>query len=84
MYLDKLLATTNMRCLTPERALSGQATFLAANLYAKSVFGEDALANISLEVSESGPVSGHIRIRTRSQGMALSLGDKINLSQKNW
>ncbi|XP_065179179.1 coatomer subunit beta-like [Sycon ciliatum] len=84
IYLEKLLSTTNMRCLTPDRALSGQATFLAANLYAKSVFGEDALANISLEVNGTGPVSGHLRIRTRTQGMALSLGDKINLSQKNW
>ena len=25
---------------------------------------------------------GHIRIRAKSQGMALSLGDKINSSQK--
>ena len=25
---------------------------------------------------------GHIRIRAKSQGMALSLGDKINTSQK--
>jgi coatomer subunit beta len=28
-------------------------------------------------------VSGHIRIRAKSQGMALSLGDKINTSQKS-
>ena len=27
-------------------------------------------------------VTGHIRIRAKSQGMALSLGDKINTSQK--
>ena len=27
-------------------------------------------------------VTGHIRIRAKSQGMALSLGDKINNSQK--
>ena len=27
-------------------------------------------------------VPGHIRIRAKSQGMALSLGDKINSSQK--
>ena len=27
--------------------------------------------------------AGHIRIRAKSQGMALSLGDKINTSQKS-
>ena len=59
---------------------------MAANLYARSIFGEDALANVSIEKSSTSspemPVCGHIRIRAKSQGMALSLGDKINLSQK--
>jgi len=58
---------------------------MAANLYARSIFGEDALANLSiekpLETSDS-PVTGHIRIRAKSQGMAISLGDKINKVQK--
>ncbi|KAJ8031969.1 Coatomer subunit beta [Holothuria leucospilota] len=85
-YLRHLLKCTNMRCLTPEKAISGECGFLAANLYARSIFGEDALANVSIELpSESNPdapVCGHVRIRAKSQGMALSLGDKINLSQK--
>jgi len=82
-YLDHILKCTNMRCLTPKQALEGDCGFLAANLYAKSVFGEDALANISIEkMSDSGALSGHIRIRAKSQGMALSLGDKITHSQK--
>lgn len=111
---------------------------MAANLYARSIFGEDALANVSIEkpihLGPDAPVNGHIRIRAKSQvglkccintycclpprvkalgefhkilsflkrissyvfgipifksisllfpqGMALSLGDKINLSQK--
>ena len=127
----------------PLQALSGECGFLAANLYARSIFGEDALANVSIEkpLGSSKPVQGHIRIRaktqvctghaqydvtnvlikccmhlfvfacsppppppppppyththththqldhthyihTHAQGMALSLGDKINLSQK--
>ena len=45
-YLDHILTCTNMRCLTPKQALEGDCGFLAANMYAKSVFGEDALANI--------------------------------------
>jgi len=80
---------------------------MAANLYAKSIFGEDALANVSLEKNMAKPdapvtginitdhwtqlnflkhkyllLTGHIRIRAKSQGMALSLGDKINSTQK--
>ncbi|EDO34974.1 predicted protein [Nematostella vectensis] len=84
-YLGHLIASTNMLCLTPEKALAGSCGFLAANLYAKSIFGEDALANVSIEKpygQPDAPVVGHVRIRAKSQGMALSLGDKINLSQK--
>jgi len=58
---------------------------MAANMYAKSIFGEDALANLSIEKplnKPDAPVVGHIRIRAKSQGMALSLGDKINSAQK--
>ncbi|KAF7281578.1 coatomer subunit beta [Rhynchophorus ferrugineus] len=84
-YLKHLIKSTNMKCLTPEKALSGQCGFMAANMYAKSIFGEDALANLSIEKpfnKPDAPVQGHIRIRAKSQGMALSLGDKINSSQK--
>lgn len=107
-YLKHLLKSTNMKCLTPEKALSGQCGFMAANMYARSIFGEDALANLSIEKSlddPNGVVTGHIRIRAKSQvisffslcystgskiiqpmnlfqGMALSLGDKINATQK--
>ncbi|CAH2063883.1 unnamed protein product, partial [Iphiclides podalirius] len=85
-YLDHLLASTNMKCLTPDKALSGQCGFLAANLYARSIFGEDALANVSVETPphrHAAPVVGHVRIRAKTQGMALSLGDKINMMQKS-
>jgi hypothetical protein len=43
---------------------------LAANLYARSVFGEDALVNISVERKDEGDVklSGYIRIRSKTQG----------------
>ncbi|TPX35212.1 hypothetical protein SmJEL517_g02342 [Synchytrium microbalum] len=80
-YLDHVMKCTNMACLTPEHALSGECGFLAANMYAKSIFGEDALANICLE-KQGDTVTGHIRIRSKTQGIALSLGDKITLSQK--
>lgn len=79
-YLDFVLKVTNMKSLTPNQA--GDCGFLSANLYAQSIFGEDALANVCLEETD-GVVSGHIRIRSKTQGIALSLGEKISLSQKH-
>ncbi|KAL9610549.1 MAG: hypothetical protein Q9167_004761 [Letrouitia subvulpina] len=74
-FLSQLMASTNMTCLTPEASMKGDCQFLSANLYARSVFGEDALANLSIErEGEDGPVTGFVRIRSRSQGLALSLG----------
>merc|ERR1712216_4828 len=81
-YLDHVVKSTNMRCLTPESALDGECGFLAANLYAKSVFGEDALVNVSVEKDKDGKLGGYIRIRSKTQGIALSLGDKITLKQR--
>ena len=34
-FLQHIVASTNMRCLTPPAALDGDCGFLAANLYAK-------------------------------------------------
>ncbi|KAJ5975957.1 hypothetical protein N7481_009664 [Penicillium waksmanii] len=74
-FLKQLMESTNMACLTPEASLKGDCRFLSANLYARSVFGEDALANLSIEKEgDDGPVTGFVRIRSRSQGLALSLG----------
>ncbi|TVU22708.1 hypothetical protein EJB05_32425 [Eragrostis curvula] len=81
-FLDHIIKSTNMKCLTPPSALDGECGFIAANLYAKSVFGEDALVNISIEKQHDGKLSGYIRIRSKTQGIALSLGDKITLKQK--
>ncbi|XWS17908.1 hypothetical protein CRYUN_Cryun33cG0109000 [Craigia yunnanensis] len=81
-FLNHMIKSTNMKCLTAPSALDGECGFLAANLYAKSVFGEDALVNVSVEKQGDGKLSGYIRIRSKTQGIALSLGDKITLKQK--
>ncbi|CAD5186231.1 unnamed protein product [Musa acuminata subsp. malaccensis] len=81
-FLNHIIKSTNMKCLTPPSAVDGECGFLAANLYAKSVFGEDALVNVSVEKQADGKLSGYIRIRSKTQGIALSLGDKITLKQK--
>ncbi|THY10158.1 Coatomer, beta subunit [Aureobasidium pullulans] len=79
-FLKGLMKVTNMSCLTPDASLSGDCQFLSANLYARSVFGEDALANLSVE-QEDDNVTGFVRIRSRSQGLALSLGSLKGLSK---
>ncbi|CAH2069669.1 unnamed protein product, partial [Thlaspi arvense] len=81
-FLDHIIKSTNMKCLTPTSVLEGECGFLSANLYAKSVFGEDALVNVSIEKQTDEKLSGYIRIRSKTQGIALSLGDKITLKQK--
>lgn len=81
-FLQHIVSATNMKCLTPPSQLEGECGFLAANLYAKSVFGEDALVNVSVEKQPDGKLGGYIRIRSKTQGIALSLGDKITLKQK--
>ncbi|KAI4761666.1 Coatomer, beta subunit [Aureobasidium sp. EXF-3400] len=81
-FLKGLMKVTNMSCLTPDASLSGDCQFLSANLYARSVFGEDALANLSVEQEgDDGPVTGFVRIRSRSQGLALSLGSLKGLNK---
>lgn len=80
-YLDALLKCTNMNNLTPG-AIIGDCQFLSANLYSKSTFGEDALANLCIEKSVDGPIVGHVRIRSKGQGLALSLGDKVSTVDK--
>ena len=95
------MKATNMSCLTPEGALSGDCDFLSANMYARSLFGEyhillqmlgillivpsgeDALANLSVERTEAGTITGHVRIRSKTQGIALSLGDRITMGKSS-
>lgn len=81
-YLEYICGATHMNCLTNDAALLGDCEFLSANLYAKSSFGEDALANLSLE-KRDGKVSGFFRIRSKAQGIAAALGEKVHKLQQN-
>jgi coatomer subunit beta len=62
--------------------LINSSSYVAVNLYAKSIFGEDALANVSIEKKSEGKLAGSIRIRSRTQGIALSLGDRVTVTQR--
>ena len=50
-----------------------------AGLDSPAELGEDALANLSVERTEAGTITGHVRIRSKTQGIALSLGDRITM-----
>lgn len=82
-FLAYLMKNTNMACLTTSALGDGEdedqdeCQFLSANLHARSTFGEDALANLSIEKDSSGKITGHVRIRSKGQGLALSLGDRV-------
>jgi len=79
-YLQFIADTVNMEVLTPEEALEGDCEFLSANLYAKSSFGEDALANLSIELRDN-KINGFFRIRSKCQGIAAALGERIHKIQ---
>ncbi|VEU20111.1 DEKNAAC100922 [Brettanomyces naardenensis] len=83
VYLNQLLDGTNMKNLTPGAVIGEECQFLSANLYSRSTFGEDALANLCIEKSSDGPIVGHVRIRSKGQGLALSLGDKVAAIARN-
>ena len=51
-YLSHVMKVTNMSCLTPEGALSGDCDFLSANMYARSLFGTYRLATVVMLVSQ--------------------------------
>lgn len=83
-YLDALTEGTNMGILTPTEALGEKdCRFLSCNLYAKSSFGEDALANLCIERDPGTEnIVGYVRIRSKGQGLALSLGDRVAMISK--
>jgi len=79
-YVERIAELTNMKTLEdfPEEDCG----YLSVSLYAKSVFGEGALANVSLESNEEGRLEGQVRIRCKTQAIALGLGEKVHSRQR--
>ena len=75
-FVKKIAKKANMQILTPEGIRRCSEDFLVCNLYAKSKFNEDALMNISAEKGTSG-ITGNVRIRAKTEGMAKCLGHRI-------
>jgi coatomer subunit beta len=94
-FLKYILAQGHLTCITPnvfiqkqQQQQQGKAedaskenipAFLACNLYAKSIFDEEILANLCLEINQnSKQITGHLRLRSKTQGLAVAFGDKLN------
>jgi len=67
---------------------SSASSFLVANFYTKSKFEEDCLLNMSIErvnmAGAQGPksetkITGLIRLRAKTEGMALCVGEKCKM-----
>lgn len=88
-YLYKLCEYTNMEILNKNDVIVDDENyennrFLSCNLFAKSSFGEEVLANVCIEkLPENGEIVGNVRIRSEGQGLALSLGERIAMVAKN-
>lgn len=61
----------------------GSSEYISCNLFARTVFGDDALANVSVERdAATGMISGVVRIRSNAQTLAFGIGEKLTLLQK--
>ena len=74
---------TNMRLLTPDAVLERNREAVVAKMYGRSVFGDKALLNVSLErTSKIKRVLGFVRVRSKSQCIALALGERVQANQR--
>lgn len=64
-YLEHILKVTNMNCLTPKKALEGDCGFLAANLYARSIFGTASPSFVRMSEHHAILTSALARLQAR-------------------
>jgi coatomer subunit beta len=78
-YVENFARALNVKVMTPISEQDEASGFLVCNLYTKSKFEEDCLLNMSIEKPQSAEGSriiGLIRVRAKTEGMALCIGEK--------
>jgi coatomer subunit beta len=78
-YVDYFAQALNVKVMTAISEQDEQSGFLVCNLYTKSKFEEDCLINMSIEKvqgPDGGRITGLIRVRAKTEGMALCIGEK--------
>lgn len=94
-YVEHFAKSLNVSIMTKldEQDKRAAGNFLVANLYTKSKFEEDCLLNMSIEKVNYNPqregqqqaakqevkITGLIRLRAKTEGMALCVGEKCKL-----
>ena len=90
-FVDHFSKSLNVSLMTKLEESDNQASnsFMVANFYTKSKFEEDCLLNMSIEKVNLAPgaqptskdvkISGLIRLRAKTEGMALCVGEKCKL-----
>jgi coatomer subunit beta len=76
-YLDSLAAKFKFFVITPREQLqvtAKSANFIAANLFTKSLFGEEVELNVSAKIQGNGKVAGFLRIRSPDEQLAFLFG----------
>ena len=72
-HADKICEVSKLRQIAD---LEFDLPFLTANLYSRSYFGEEVLANVNVEIN-NGVITGFLRLRTDSQNMAIAYSHLI-------
>lgn len=83
-YVDYFAKALNVKVMTPISEQDEQSGFLVCNLYTKSKFEEDCLINMSIEKvqgPDGGRITGLIRVRAKTEGMALCIGEKCKAAK---
>ena len=76
-YLHSIAERTNCAIITPKQQIevtSKSANFIAANLYTRSLFGEEVGINISAKLDASEKITGFVRIRAQIEKLAYLFG----------
>ncbi|KAL7719940.1 Coatomer subunit beta [Entamoeba marina] len=81
-FAELISKIAKLKCLTPTMMFCHDIGFLSANYYAKNIFDEDVLVNLSAELAHE-KIIGWIRIRSKTQSLAVNIGDRILANQKN-
>ncbi|CCW64477.1 unnamed protein product [Phytomonas sp. EM1] len=56
--------------------------YMSCNFYARTIFDEDALVNVSIEHEPNGMISGVVRVRSNVKAVAYGIGEKLNALQR--
>ncbi len=78
-YVEFFARALNVKIMTTISEQDQASGFLVCNLYTKSKFEEDCLINMSIEKTsgpDGGRITGLIRVRAKTEGMALCIGEK--------